>query len=54
MTLCCRGVRGAITVDRNEAQTILSAIEEASWCSSDPLCIESQGLHPFPGNFYQV
>lgn len=25
------------------ADTVLSAIEEASWCSSDPLCIESLG-----------
>lgn len=25
------------------ADSVLSAIQEASWCSSDPLCIESQG-----------
>jgi chorismate mutase len=28
MTLCCRGVRGAITVDENETDTILSATDE--------------------------
>jgi chorismate mutase len=28
MTFCCRGVRGAITVDENSAQAILSATEE--------------------------
>lgn len=28
MTRCCRGVRGAITVDENEAGAILSATEE--------------------------
>jgi chorismate mutase len=28
MTLCCRGVRGAITVDENSTQAILSATDE--------------------------
>lgn len=28
------------------AATISSAIEDASWCSSDPLCIESEGQGP--------
>ena len=28
MMLCCRGVRGAITVDENSTQAILSATEE--------------------------
>ena len=28
MTLCCRGVRGAITVDENSAPAILSATDE--------------------------
>lgn len=28
------------------AATLLSAIQEASWCSSDPLCIESEGQGP--------
>ncbi len=28
MTLCCRGVRGAITVEENSTQGILSATEE--------------------------